>query len=405
MAQFSVKTGQAKVQIDEEIHMAKELQGYEDSVRSIANHLSFKIASAANIRARLQSAAGRIDAHQAGMNRMHSALQNIMNDYERTEQRIYTNAGGKGDNRNYSLTERIYELFQGNEKALEEIKKVVLSVIDAGSSPEGVIKRLEELAEYVEKTAKLSNSEIGLLLTVPELIKGGQDIIDIVDKQLNEIKDTIIDKTGFDESVKVESALFKKELNCENGSLGVSAGAYEAYASAKGGLFTKSDDGELLFNPNIDAEMGASFTALEAVGAYAIGNQMLGADVNGHMTVGKVAAEAEAQASLYNSDGSFNPHAKLDAKAEAILIDAKAQAGVTVLGTRADVTGSVNIGVGAHANVEVGDGVISCDIGASLGIGASVSFTIDYGGTVDAVQKAAKSAWKDVKDAAKKFLW
>lgn len=275
-----------------------------------------------------------------------------------------------------------------------------MEAIGEGTDPNGVISRLEELQDYIAKLFNGSGISIGSLIELPGLVMGETDAISAL---IDKIKDTIIEKTGFDVSAKKEGAWYKKELSCENGSLGVSIGAYDAYAEAKGGIFTKDDDGNIMFNPNVDAKMGASFTAFEAAGAYAIGNEMFGGSANGHITAGKVSGEAQIQGSLRGSDGSFDPHIKASASAEVVLIDAEAQAGVTVLGTKAEVKGSVNIGVGAHADFEFGDGKIECDIGASLGIGASISFTIDYGGTVDAVKSAAKSAVKDI--GSKLFKW
>ena len=395
MAQFSVKTGQARVQADEEKRMAGELRQYGDSVRYAENHLSMKVAASANIKARLRSVAQQIEAQQGGMNSMYSALENVLNDYERAEERIYENVGGKGNLKIKSLAESILEAFRDGEQKVEDIIKQALEAIEYGSDPAGVIFRLEELKDYIAGVVEGPAAGMGLLIAVPDLVIGK---INEINEQIDQIKDTIIDKTGFDVSVKKDGSLYHNELSCEHGSLGVSAGAYEAYASAEGGLFTKDDDGNLVFNPNIDAKAGASFTAAEVVGAYAVGNGMLGAAASGHITAGKVSAQAEVQGSLMDRDGNFDPHLKASASAEAILIDAEAQAGVTVLGTEAKVTGSVNVGIGAHADVEVGDGKIVCDLGVAFGLGASLSFEIDYSGTVDAVQSAAESAINGIKE-------
>ena len=137
--------------------------------------------------------------------------------------------------------------------------------------------------------------------------------------------------------------------------------------------------------------MGASYTLLTAAGDIAVGNEMLGAYANGNITVGQVSGEVGLHASLMDENGSFNPSANVHANVEAVLIEAEAQAGVTVLGTDVNVSGSAYIGVGAHADIDIGDGKIKCDIGAALGIGVSVGFEIDYGGTIDAIKNGAKS--------------
>lgn len=400
MAKFSVKPDNAKAAADAESKLIRRLDNLESEIRMVGNQLGFQVAAKANIRSRLNNAANRVSGHQSSMSSMHVALQNVINAYDRTENTItgstnvenaaIQNAPGLG-----------YVSSGYQEGVLEKFKNYLnefLETIDGGEYRDYIFQRIESIEDFAEKIYNCDLSALGFLLSMPGLV---QEDIDAFNAFVDNIKDTIIDKTGFEAEAKVNGAFYQNQISCENGSLGVSALAYEAYASAKGGLMSRNEDGNLIINPHIDAKAGASFTALEAAGAYAVGNELLGADVSGDVTIGKVSGQAELTAGLRDADGSINPHAKLDASAEAILIDAKAQAGVTVLGTKAEVEGSVNIGIGAHAKVEVGDGKITCDIGASLGIGASVSLTIDYGGTVDAVKKAAKgmaeSVWEKVK--------
>ena len=132
-------------------------------------------------------------------------------------------------------------------------------------------------------------------------------------------------------------------------------------------------------------------TALHLDAEGHVGNDMLGASGNVTADIGKVAAVASATAGMFNEKGELDPRMKVKASAEAIAIEAKGEAGVTVLGTEAKVSGSVNVGVGAHADVGYEDGKLSFDIGASLGVGVSVGFEVDIGGTVDAVKDFAKS--------------
>ena len=53
----------------------------------------------------------------------------------------------------------------------------------------------------------------------------------------------------------------------------------------------------------------------------------------------------------------------------------------------------MNFGIGAHADIGIVDHKIKCDIGASLGVGASIGFEIDTGGVVNAVSDMAKAIW------------
>jgi hypothetical protein len=88
---------------------------------------------------------------------------------------------------------------------------------------------------------------------------------------------------------------------------------------------------------------------------------------------------------------------KVGASAEAIAGEISGKVGAKVLGTDVGVSGSLNYGVGAHANIGFSDGKLSLDVGATLGVGASVKLDIDVSGTVNAVCDGAKAAWKGVK--------
>ena len=83
MAQFSVKTKNARIQTAEEERLAKELGQIADEVSSIGNNLGFRVASKANIRARINHAAGRVEAHKGSMSGMKSALGDILDAYDK----------------------------------------------------------------------------------------------------------------------------------------------------------------------------------------------------------------------------------------------------------------------------------------------------------------------------------
>ena len=72
----------------------------------------------------------------------------------------------------------------------------------------------------------------------------------------------------------------------------------------------------------------------------------------------------------------------LNSKAEATAAELEGSLGVNVLGGEVGVSGSVSVGVGAHADVGYKDGVFKFDIGASIGLGVSVGSEVDIGGMV-----------------------
>ena len=97
----------------------------------------------------------------------------------------------------------------------------------------------------------------------------------------------------------------------------------------------------------------------------------------------------------------LEPQFGASAKAEATAAELEGSLGVNVLGGEVGVSGSVSVGVGAHADVGYKDGVFKFDIGASIGLGGSVGSEVDIGGMVDTVCDAAESAWNGLEKGGK----
>ncbi|MGN0026795.1 MAG: hypothetical protein ACI33I_07330 [Clostridium sp.] len=182
------------------------------------------------------------------------------------------------------------------------------------------------------------------------------------------------------------------------GNLGVVVGQAEAHASISGGLHTVDADGEKKFSPGVTAEIGTSITALEVNYNDQVGNDMLGiyGDLTG--TVGRVGANANVGIQTYDEDGDLNFQVGASAKAEAILAEARLRGGINVLGGEVGLSGSVNFGIGAHADVGYKDGVFKFDIGASVGVGVQLGAEIDIGGMVATICDVPESAWDEIKD-------
>ena len=188
------------------------------------------------------------------------------------------------------------------------------------------------------------------------------------------------------------------------GEVNVTVGEAEAHAGVSAGLYVIGADGEKKFSPGVNAEVGASVTALEAGWEnQLLGDENLGLNADAKVTVGKAEAKADATAQIFGDDGKLDIQLGASAKAEAIAAEAEASAGINVLGGEVGVKGSVNVGIGAHADVGYRDGIFKVDIGASLGIGASVSFDVDVGGMVDTISDTATAAWDGIKDGWNKF--
>lgn len=336
MAQFSVKLNKARADADAENNLIRELGDIAEEIRNLSSDLGFQSASAETMRKRLVKTADKVSIHQESMSSMHSALQDIIAIYERTENAILGNS------------------------VIEEVQDTKPAAAAAGI-PASLLNTL-----FSVSLGNLSN------WTKP-MHKPNGDLQDL----------------SFSFQAQTGGSLYENQIQLgDAGSLSVAAGTYEAYASAEGGVYTQNANGEYVFNPHVNAQMGASVSALTLDGNLNYGDELLGANATGSIHVGEVSAQGSLSAGLMNNNGSFDPHLNAGLSAEAIAVEAEASAGVTVLGTDATVSGSVYVGAGAHANIEIGNGVISCDVGAAIGIGASLSFTIDVSGTIDAVQNA-----------------
>ena len=201
---------------------------------------------------------------------------------------------------------------------------------------------------------------------------------------------------------KIEGSLFKAEYSGEYGSISARLGTAEAHWSADAGMYYYDKDGNKFWSPRIAAEVGASATllAINAEGKYLAAGKGtdttlddFGVQAKGEVNVGKVSATAKVQSTFLDENGNFKPEIKASANAEALLVEAKGSAGVTIAGVEANVTGKVGVGVGAKAEVGYSDGKFSFEVGAYLGVGGSVGFEVDIGGAVDAVCTGAKAVW------------
>ena len=242
-----------------------------------------------------------------------------------------------------------------------------------------------------------------------------------LDKDGNEIKKTKDSPTFYDKELTLGEV--SKEASAsvsiydgsfdvgENGKIGVTVGEAEAHASVSAGFYVIGADGEKKFSPGVNAEIGASVTAFEAEWEQQwLGDENLGLNTEVGVTAGKAEAKADVGAQIFGEDGRLDVQLGASASAEAIAGEAEASVGVNVLGGEVGVTGGVNFGIGAHADVGYRDGVFKCDVGASLGVGVSLDVEIDVGGMVDGVCDAAEAvgdfaedAWNDIKDGWNDF--
>lgn len=237
-----------------------------------------------------------------------------------------------------------------------------------------------------------------------------------LDEDGNEIEKTKDTPTFYDkeltlgeisEEVSASVSIYDGSFDVgENGKIDITVGKAEAHAGVSAGFYVIGANGEKKFSPGVNAEIGASVTAFEAEWEQQwIGDKNLGLNTEVGVTAGKAEAKADVGAQIFSEDGTLDVQLGASASAEAIAAEAEASVGVNVLGGEVGVTGGVNFGIGAHAEVGYRDGVFKCDVGASLGVGVSLDVEVDVGGMVDGVCDAAEAvgdfvddAWNDVKD-------
>lgn len=163
-------------------------------------------------------------------------------------------------------------------------------------------------------------------------------------------------------------------------------GHFKTEASAHAGLYVEYTDENgnksYKLSPGAEAKIGASYSLINtsaSAEAEIIDNVKLKSKVE--VDVGKVGAEGEIKMGFVDGDFSM----KAGGKAEAIAAEIRGEVGLDVGGVEAKAGASLNYGVGAHAEVGYDDGKLSFDVGASIGVGGSISFELDVGGLVDNV--------------------
>lgn len=189
------------------------------------------------------------------------------------------------------------------------------------------------------------------------------------------------------------------------GEINAVVGEAEAHASIAGGMYVYGKNGEKLFSPGVKAEVGVSVTGAKVdYSNQLLGDENLGLNVDAEVKVLSAEAKADGTIQFLGEGGKFDPQVSVGASAEAVLAEAEGSVGVNVLGGEVEVNGSVKFGIGAHADVGFKDGVVKCEVGASLGLGFDVGFEVDVGGMVNTVADGAKSAWEGISNGWNK-LW
>ncbi len=448
MDEFKVKIGQVRNAVSESKQMAAELSGIQNDLYGVRSRLSFQISHRARIDRRLQDQGLAVGTEKKKMDRVASALSDIADRYERTEKELC------GEDSADSMWDKFKPI-------VESVIPGIFNIFPTPFIPFLLWTRIPPLAgsgvwPVVNWTFPFPDK---VFPTGDKILNIGKDIASnkvqsVVDKAIKDAdifgdkakdffkahtKDLYASKKVYDRATntwkdvdltdddavkKFNEELKRGKLNADvklaSVSGGVSAALWSAEAGISGkyghasvkasagqaevhgegyiGLYQKDPTtGKLEFKPGIGGSVGASVTGFTAEEEAMLGGDMLGVYAKSTQTVGRAAAKAEGSVGLYDKDGKFTPSAYGSVSAEVIGGEITGAVGAKVLGADVGVSGSLNYGLGAHANVGFHDGKVSLDVGATLGVGASVKLEVDIGGTVDAVCNTAKSAWNNMK--------
>lgn len=405
MSEFKMISQNVRSAAQDLNNIARQMKGLEDQIRRIQNGLSFEIAQKERIRQRLRTAQSHTASHSRKIYSSTSTLQNVVNTYEITEQKLAGKRVAMAEIVKTTAISEINEMFTlgpsinpfqplvGPGAIITPFPWVIGGLIGKlidGSSPlytHHETETKDKFGKYThefddlkvdrEKTSFYSlNNEKG------ELKASKIDPVKLWEKSWKDTRsvwhtgDIAGDKDGTHSSYNFD--ILKRETSAE-----IYGGLY----------YTDPESGKKKLRMAAGATLGFTMSAFSADAEMQLGNSNLGGYVKSEIEVGKVEVKGTGTIGLRDAKGNLNPtlHGKLSA--EAIGAEASVKGGVKVLGTDVGVKASANVGIGAHAEFGYKDGKLSMDIGASLGIGGSVKLEVDVSGTVKAVSGAAKSAW------------
>ena len=414
MENFAVKLSGLSQGIEEEQKIEGQLSALESDIRSVRNGLGFQIKGRADLQNTLKRLADDVNHHESDMKQLRRTLAEVHDEYEKTERRIcgYVNdhpitkedvqeaitTVGKG----YAISALfgpvvgtgwlIHEILKDEDWEIKyDVPSYERKIWDKwGGDKKDEKDNLWKLKKeyYISKKAE----EKDRLKKEREANKSEEE--KQKDKERKKKTDILESVTIWSGSMKKEGSLlhFGKDGDVETdwGNYSYSADfmKVEASASAK------------ITGGGMKAEIGVAISALTAEAAGQLGDDMLGLHGKVGVEVGKAEAKGSVGMGIWDENGNFDPKLSTKLSAEAIAAEVSGTVGVDLAGVKVDAKGSLNFGIGAHADIGYQNGKFSFDLGASLGVGASIKFDVDISGAVEYVGNAAA----DIANAAGNFV-
>lgn len=456
MDEFKVKVGQVRSASAESKQMAGELSDIQNSLYGVRSRLSFRISHRERIDRRLIQQGLELETEKKKMNQVASALSDIADQYEKTEKELCGQESGTGIlgdfefahiigplilvgpggqlvipkpvipgilNLRVPVSQKFFPLiglggdgssdqinsavnwltsnFGNKETKREPVDKFDADTGELGNVAETLDDKISKFKDDHTRELKSSKKEYDTVThtwkTIDEM---DENAVDAFDKGLKKGKMEAAVKAGV--GVSAAASIWGAEAGVSGKYGHASAEAYvgkaEATAEGYAGLYQRNPTtGEFEFKPGIGGSIGASVTAFSAEEEAVLGGDMLGVYAKSSQTIGRAEAKAEGSIGLYDAEGKLNPSAYVGVSGEAIGGEITGAVGGKILGADVGVSGSLNYGIGGHVNAGFHDGKLSLDIGATLGVGASVKLEVDIGGTVNTVCDGARAAWSGIK--------
>lgn len=454
MAKILIEPVKVKATLSRQAEIEKVLNELYQGTKDVRAGLNYKIAGQEAISARLNTVAEQIRKEADGIRAMRSGLEQIITQYEQTERTNLDRVGaekasvrstegagfggGGGGGRGWGDDD------EHSHEPNEQVKNLINKLIGLAKIfpfPGYVPPLISGLflgylgtlpfGEFLVTDGEIKN-ENKIKIDLKKALKedGGffKKVSDFEDKYQTKSSgmyyyDT---KTGKVTTVDPDDKKAVEEFKKHNkgtipvdvrmagvgasGSIsawGVSGNTGDAWAwgGASGSVDVGKLEGEAsayLGVLGVGGTVGASFTAFTAEERAYLGTDDLQVYEKVSVSAGKVETKGQVDVGLIDKEGNFNPSLYGGVSAEAIAGEVSGSVGVKALGTDIGLKASANVGVGAHANVGIHDGKISLDVGASLGVGASIKLDIDVSGTVAAVGDFVGNVSSGVKDF---FSW
>lgn len=387
MDEFKIKLSRVRNAVQEQNNIAKQMRRLEDEVRKAYNRLDFEVAQKREVKKRLQAAGDDISAEYNSLYKAARALGNIANAYERADLKLVGKKPKKGTITPvtaagivlggmfgppftiFLLTGGGYDLIKGPLKTLFDDAETESGWKAGVSNPFDWSENQKEKSKWSHNKKNLGDSEIDPAVKFFDYHKGGS-------KSLFSDENLVGDEEGT--HVKTNFDIAKGEAN-----LDVYGGLY--------GIDPKT--GKKVIRAALGAEMGVAFSGIAMSEEMQWGDKNWGAYAGSTQTLGRAELNGDAVIGLRDAEGDINPTIHGSASAEAIGAEMTAKGGLKIGGTDIGVEGSVNYGIGGHAEFGLKDGKFSADIGVSFGLGVGFGLELDMTGTVEAIVDKAEAVW------------